>query len=76
MPGKPVTKDPAIDDLVLQPIPGIRDIATDIVREGLAAGDLAMGKVAAIDVGVICDAGGVNSLARAIHTQVLEQLKY
>jgi len=71
-----VTKDPSIDDIVLQPIPRMRDIAIDVVRKGLAAGDLAAGKVAAIDVGVMCNAGGVNTLARTIHTQVLDQLKY
>jgi mediator of RNA polymerase II transcription subunit 14 len=75
MPGKLVTKDPAIDDIVLQPIPRMRDIAIDVVRKGLAAGDLVAGKVAAIDVGIMCNAGGVNTLARAIHSQILEQLK-
>lgn len=71
MPGKAVEKD----YLVLQPIPQIRDIVTDVVRDGLAGGDLTTGKVAAIDIGVICDAGGVDPLARAIHTQVLKHLR-
>ena len=71
MPGKSMAKD----HLVLQPIPKIRDLVTDTVREGLASGDLTKGKVAAIDIGVICDDGGVNPLARAIHTQVLKYLR-
>ena len=71
MPGKHLAKD----HLVLQPIPQIRDIVTDVVREGLAGGDLTTGKVAAIDIGVICDDGGVDTLAKAIHFQVLKHLE-
>ncbi|KAF8972893.1 mediator complex subunit MED14-domain-containing protein [Flammula alnicola] len=74
MPGKAVTRTPAIDDLVLQPIPRMREIVTVAVQNGLASGQLAMGKVAAIDVGVITNASGVGPLTRAIHAQVLEQL--
>jgi mediator of RNA polymerase II transcription subunit 14 len=74
-PGKTVTKDPVVDDLVLQPIPQMRDIVTDAVQNGLASGQLTMGKVAAIDIGVVCDASGVGPLTKAIHTRILEQLK-
>lgn len=70
-----VETDPVIDDLVLQPIPRMREIVTDSVRSGLQSGQLTVGKVAAIDIGVVCNASGVGPLTQAIHRQILEQLK-
>ena len=63
------------DQLVLQPIPQFRDIVSDAARIGLDAGNLKMGKVAVIDVGVICDTTGVSLLTRLIHPQVLQKLE-
>jgi len=67
--------DPKIDGLVLQPIPGFREIVSKSVHNGLDSGNLTLGKIAAIEVGLICDAGGVSSLTKAIHAQVMESLK-
>lgn len=67
-------KDPLIDGLVLQPIPRLREIVSEAVREGLASGKLAVGKIAAVDVGVVCNGGSVGVLTSAIHAQVLKEL--
>ena len=64
-----------VDQLVLQPIPQFRDIVSDAARTGLAAGNFKLGKVAVIDVGVICDTSGVGMLTRLIHAQVLQKLE-
>jgi len=64
-----------VDQLVLQPIPQFRDIVSDTVRTVLDAGNFKLGKVAVIDVGVICDTIGVAMLTRLIHVQVLKKLE-
>ena len=64
-----------VDQLVLQPIPQFRDIVSDAARTGLDAENFKMGKMAVIDVGVICDTTGVRMLARLIHAQVLQKLE-
>jgi mediator of RNA polymerase II transcription subunit 14 len=64
-----------VDQLVLQPIPQFRDIVSDAARTGLGAGNSKLGKVAVIDVGVICDTTGVSMLTRLIHAQVLQKLE-
>jgi len=64
-----------VDQLVLQPIPQFRDIVSDTVRTVLGAGNFKLGKVAVIDVGVICDTTGVAMLTRLIHVQVLQKLE-
>jgi mediator of RNA polymerase II transcription subunit 14 len=64
-----------VDQLVLQPIPQFCDIVSDAARTGLDAGILKMGKVAVIDVGVICDTAGVSMLTRLIHAQVMQKLE-
>jgi len=74
-PGKPILKDSTDRELGLQPIPQFREIVATTVQEGYASGKLMTGKVAAIDVGVVCNSGGAEVLAKAIHTRVLEQLK-
>ncbi|KAF9484518.1 MED14-domain-containing protein [Pholiota conissans] len=74
-PGKTVAGDSLLDNLVLQPIPRMREIVADAVQNGLASGQLTMGKVAAIDIGVICNASGVGVLMEAIHAQIVEELK-
>jgi len=75
MPGKTPAKDPVVDGLVLQRIPRFREIVVNTVQEGLTSGKLTMGKIAAIDVGVVCDGAGVGFLTKVIHAQVLEQIK-
>ncbi|KDR75325.1 hypothetical protein GALMADRAFT_249364 [Galerina marginata CBS 339.88] len=75
IPGKPPPNDPVIDGLVLQRIPRFRELMVNTVQEGLTSGKLTMGKIAAIDVGVVCDGAGVGFLTKAIHAQVLEQIK-
>lgn len=67
--------DPLLEALVLQPIPRMREIAGSAVQSGLAAGALVAGKVAAIDIGVICNASGVGPLTRSIHRQIVEHLQ-
>lgn len=64
-----------VDQLVLQPIPQFRDIVSDAARTGLGASNFKLGKVAVIDVGVICDTTGVSMLTRLIHAQVLQKLE-
>ncbi|KAF5351922.1 hypothetical protein D9756_007453 [Leucocoprinus leucothites] len=58
----------------LQPIPQFRDIIAEVVKSGLAAGDIRPGKIARIDSGVVCEYTAVRKLARAIHTRVAEIL--
>ena len=72
IPDKTARKEPEVDQLVLQPIPQFRDIVSDAARTRL---DRKMGKVAVIDVGVVCDATGVSMLTRVIHAQVLQRLE-
>jgi mediator of RNA polymerase II transcription subunit 14 len=64
-----------VDQLVLQPIPQFRDIISDVARTRLDAGSFKMGKVAVIDVGVVCNATRVSMLTRLIHAQVLRRLE-
>ena len=70
-----IKKELEVDQLVLQPIPQFRHIISDAVRTGLDTGNLKMGTVADIDVGVVCDATGVSMLTRLIHAQVLQKLE-
>jgi len=72
-PNKDVHSD--VNKLVLKPIPQFREIVANAVRDAQASGSLALSKVATIEVGVICDAGGVKALTRVIHSRVLESIK-
>lgn len=73
--GKVAATDPVFDKLVLQPIPGMREIVREAVQTELGSGNVAIGKVAAIDVGVICNAAAVGPLTKIIHAQILDRLK-
>ena len=73
--GVPAPKSPSIvNNFALRPIPGMKEIVAKAVQEGLAARTLEPGKVAAIDVGVVCNAAGVGPLTRAIHSMVMARL--
>jgi mediator of RNA polymerase II transcription subunit 14 len=56
----------------LQPIPGFDEIILDAIRDVTSTGTL--GKVAPIDVGVVCDASSVRAIGRAIHDRVRARL--
>ncbi|KAF9528468.1 mediator complex subunit MED14-domain-containing protein [Crepidotus variabilis] len=67
--------DADIDNLVLQPIPQVKEIVAAAVKDALSAGILSSGKTAAMEVGIISDAVGIRALTKVIHAQVLERLK-
>ena len=75
IPDKIARKGPEVDQLVLQPIPQFRDIISDAARTRLDTGNFKMGRMAVIDVGVVCDTAGVSMLTRLIHVQVLQKLE-
>ncbi|KAL0956179.1 hypothetical protein HGRIS_002339 [Hohenbuehelia grisea] len=62
-------------ELCLQPIPHIQDAVMDAVREVRASRGGAAGRIAPIDVGVVCDATAVRAFGRALHEQVLKRLE-
>jgi len=63
------------EHLGLQPIPNFREVVLDTAREVISSGRVELGKIAPIDVGVVCDASSVRAVGRAIHSRVLQQLK-
>lgn len=67
-------RDPAVDNLVFQPIPRFREIISEAVGEGLTSKKLEKGEVVNVDVGVICNGEGVGVLTPVIHAQVLKGL--
>jgi mediator of RNA polymerase II transcription subunit 14 len=67
--------DAATSSLILRPIPQFREIVAQAVRDARSSGKFASSRIAAIEVGVICDAGGVRALSKVIHSQILEHLK-
>ncbi|KAG5646818.1 hypothetical protein DXG03_002195 [Asterophora parasitica] len=60
------------DTLDLRPIPQFKEIIGGVVRDMISSGLVEAGKVAVVDVGVICDTTNVRDLGRAIHAKVLE----
>lgn len=72
--GSPATGLSIGDSLGLQPIPRIQEIVTGVVRDVIASGDVVLGKIAAVDVGVVCDATSVRHIGKAIHAKVLMYL--
>ena len=75
VPGKesPV-KSAVVEGFGLQAIPQFKEIVSTVVQEGLAAGKLRKGTVAAVDLGVVCEGDGVGFLISAIHSRVQEKL--
>jgi len=73
----PQAQAPPQDDSILglRPIPGIREIVLDAIRDVISTSTGPLGKVAPIDVGVVCDASAVRALGRAIHDRVQVRLK-
>lgn len=62
------------DSLGLQPIPRFQEIVTGVVQDVIASGDVVLGKIAVVDVGVVCDAASVRHIGKAIHAKVLMHL--
>ncbi|KIM78797.1 hypothetical protein PILCRDRAFT_75151, partial [Piloderma croceum F 1598] len=60
--------------LGLHPIPGFAEIILDSIRDVTSTGG-SLGKLAPVDVGVVCDALAVRALGRAIHDRVRARLK-
>jgi len=60
--------------LGLHPIPGFAEIILDSIRDAIST-EGSLGKLAPVDVGVVCDASAVRALGRAIHDRVRARLK-
>lgn len=60
------------DGLGLKPIPRFEEIVKDAARTA-TSGDVQPGKVAVIDVGIICDTSVVRDFAKTIHARVWQQ---
>ncbi|PPQ98421.1 hypothetical protein CVT24_004100 [Panaeolus cyanescens] len=67
-------KETPFDNLLLKPIPNFKSIVTEVVQQGYADKHLTPGKVAAVDIGVVCDSAGVAVLTKGLHSRILEQL--
>jgi mediator of RNA polymerase II transcription subunit 14 len=63
-----------VEGLSLQPIPQFQEIVLDAVREVVSSGEVS-GKIALIDVGVVCDADAVGALGRAMHGRILGRMR-
>jgi mediator of RNA polymerase II transcription subunit 14 len=63
------------DKLGLQPIPHFQEVVLDAVREVTSSesGRLELGKIAPVDVGVVCAASAVRAVGQAIHRRVFQQ---
>ncbi|KAF5386160.1 hypothetical protein D9615_002363 [Tricholomella constricta] len=68
----PSTSSDTDDTLGLRPIPQFTEIVTGVVRDMVSSERVQAGKIAVVDVGVICDTATVRDLGRAIHAKVLE----
>lgn len=62
---------PHSNPLGLQRIPGFQDIILDVVRESNTSGLVKPRQAALIDVGIVCDAGVVRTLALELHKRML-----
>jgi mediator of RNA polymerase II transcription subunit 14 len=63
------------ETLGLRPIPGFSQIVVDAIRDVTFTAHAPLGKIAPIDVGVVCDVSAVRALGRAIHDRVSARLK-
>lgn len=76
-PPPPLTRkgqDEGGSTLGLHPIPGFAEIILDSIRDVISM-EGSLGKLAPVDVGVVCDASAVRALGRAIHDRVRARLK-
>lgn len=73
--GDIVMSEPALSDTTLKPIPSYSSIVLDCVRQALASGNAVPGKIAPVDVAVICDKASIKPLIRAVYTQVTAKLR-
>jgi mediator of RNA polymerase II transcription subunit 14 len=65
-----------LTSLGLQPIPRFREIISDAVREVVESDPTVAGsRIAALEVGVVCDKGVVRAIGRALHRRVIRELK-
>ena len=67
--------DLATSSLVLRPIPRFREIVAKAVKDARFSGNSGSSNIAAIEVGVICNADGVRALSNIMHSQILKRLK-
>jgi mediator of RNA polymerase II transcription subunit 14 len=80
---RPHPPDEGGSTLGLHPIPGFAEIILDSIRDvtstwtagGGGGGGGGLGKLAPVDVGVVCDVSAVRVLGRAIHDRVRVRLK-
>ncbi|RDB24861.1 Mediator of RNA polymerase II transcription subunit 14 [Hypsizygus marmoreus] len=68
-----LSHDKVDDVLGLRPIPRFAEIVMEVVRDAISHGTLQPGKVAVVDVGIVCDTSTVSELGRAIHTKVMQR---
>ncbi|KAG6829450.1 hypothetical protein H0H92_004510 [Tricholoma furcatifolium] len=61
----------SMEMLGLKPIPGFKNMIIDAVRDMISSGAVQPGKIAVIDVGVICDTATVYELGKNIHSRVV-----
>jgi mediator of RNA polymerase II transcription subunit 14 len=74
---RPHPPDEGGSTLGLHPIPGFAEIILDSIRDVTSTwtGAGGLGKLAPVDVGVVCDVSAVRVLGRAIHDRVRVRLK-
>ncbi|KAJ4468331.1 MED14-domain-containing protein [Lentinula aciculospora] len=73
--GDVVMSEPAVSEHTLKLIPDYSTIVLDCVRQALDSGDTSPGKIAPVDVALICDKTSIKPLIRAVYTQVAARLK-
>ncbi|KAJ3733741.1 MED14-domain-containing protein [Lentinula guzmanii] len=73
--GDVVMLEPTVSDHTLKPIPDYLTIVLDCVRQALESGNAIPGKIAPVDVALICHKTSVKPLIRAVYTQVAAKLK-
>ncbi|KAJ7287402.1 mediator complex subunit MED14-domain-containing protein [Mycena rebaudengoi] len=61
--------------LGLQPIPRFREIVLDVVKSLISSGAASPGKIAPLDVGVVCETHVVRTLTGRIYAAVIEAVK-
>lgn len=67
--------EPTTSDSTLKPIPDYSTIVFDCVREALASESVVHGKIAPVDVAVVCDKSFIGPLIRAVYTATKVKLQ-
>ncbi|KIJ59729.1 hypothetical protein HYDPIDRAFT_118235 [Hydnomerulius pinastri MD-312] len=73
--GSPTPPQADSEQLGLQPIPDFRALVLDAVRAARPLGGASKGRIATVDVGVVCEGSAVGPVMRALHERVLKKLK-